>query len=110
MSTRKHFGSDVSPIRPKPLPAAETLSTDDLARVLGITPALVRRGVREGSLPGTYVGDKVLILRSWVDAFLRGEVGFWDRRTVAQTAEATAERMAADAKTHPFIRRLERAS
>lgn len=72
--------------------AEPTVTVIEAARVLGLTKDAYYRGIRSGELPGIFVGDRVLILRRWLELVVSGD---WQLRRRAADPEAVAEAVAA---------------
>jgi excisionase family DNA binding protein len=49
-----------------------TLTVEETARLLGISPWLVQQTVRRGELPAVRIGRRILIPRTRLDALLAG--------------------------------------
>lgn len=44
-------------------------SPTEVARLLGLSRALIYRELREGTIPSSRLGDRILVPRAWVDGF-----------------------------------------
>ena len=62
-----HSQSDTTPKLP------QVLGVEDVASILGLSLAAVRRLLLRGELPGRKVGKRWRILRTRLEAFLGGE-------------------------------------
>src|SRR5262252_7201268 len=92
------FASDLPPIprrppgRPKKSTDGDQLTLHDAAKLLGWGPDRLARQIRDGTGPGRYNGVGYDIRRSWVESYLAGDVGFWDRHYREAVADAFARR------------------
>jgi excisionase family DNA binding protein len=93
--------------RPKRQPDGDLLTLKEAAALLGWGEDRLAAAIREGTAPGYLQGHTFDIRRTWVDAYLRGESGFWSRPYAVALAEAQAERearMQAEATTRAVVR------
>ncbi len=51
----------------------KVLTIAEIAKLLGVCPALVYRGVKSGSIPALKVGDRWLVPTSLFEKYLSGE-------------------------------------
>lgn len=52
----------------------DVMPVDEVAAALGIHPETVRRGIREGRLPGTHIGSRYVVNRAHFERWRAGEV------------------------------------
>jgi excisionase family DNA binding protein len=55
----------------------DRLSLEDLTARLGYDQRTIADLIASGKGPGIKIGRRYLILESWVDRWLAGELGFW---------------------------------
>lgn len=60
---------------------SDLMTIAELGPLLGLGRDATKAGIRRGELPGKKVGERYVIRREWVEAYIAGRPGFWDQQT-----------------------------